>query len=113
MSKPPLILISPSVEKRGIEFHDLSLSLSMRYEEAILAAGGIPVILPASSDRKILAEAIRRTDGVLLTGGDDIDHTLYARKLPRNILKTIAPTPDDGRRDKWEVALIEEVFRQR
>lgn len=113
MSKPPLILISPSVEKRGIEFHDLSLSLSMRYEEAILAAGGIPVVLPASANRQVLAETVRRTDGVLLTGGDDIDPTLYARKLPRKLLDTIEETPDDGRRDKWEVALIGEVFRQR
>lgn len=85
----------------------------MRYEEAILAAGGIPVVLPASANRQVLAETVRRTDGVLLTGGDDIDPTLYARKLPRKLLDTIEETPDDGRRDKWEVALIGEVFRQR
>ncbi len=113
MSKPPLILISPSVEKRGVEFHDLSISLSMRYEEAILAAGGIPVILPASPDRNVIAEAVRRTDGVLITGGDDIYPALYHRKLPRNLLNTIEKSPCQGKRDKWEVTLIEEVFRQR
>jgi putative glutamine amidotransferase len=112
MTKPPLILISPSVEKRGVEFNDLSLSLSMRYEDAILKAGGIPLILPASADRQILAEAVRRTDGVLLTGGDDINPALYHRKLPKKILQTVEQTPDNGKRDKWEVALIEEIFRQ-
>src|SRR5271163_1934505 len=93
MARPPFILISPSIEKRGVEFNDLSSSLSIRYELAILAAGGIPVIAPATTDRKILAESVRRTDGVLLTGGDDINPKLYAElyghKLPKKILKTV------------------------
>src|ERR1039458_10772450 len=78
MGRPPLILVSPSIEKRGVEFHDLSASLSVRYNNAILQAGGIPMTAPTTTDRATLAEAVRRTDGVLLTGGDDID-----RKSPR------------------------------
>src|SRR5208283_2080465 len=31
MARPPLILVSPSIEKRGVEFHDLSVSLSVKY----------------------------------------------------------------------------------
>jgi putative glutamine amidotransferase len=113
----PLILVSPSIEKRGVEFHDLSSSLSMRYEAAIIAAGGIPVVAPASTDRAILAESVRRTDGVLLTGGDDINPRLYADlyqpQLPAKILKTVEQTPDNGARDVRELVLIEEIFRQR
>ena len=47
MAKPPLILISPSIEKRGVEFHDLSLSLSFKYEKSILDAGGNVAISPS------------------------------------------------------------------
>lgn len=113
MARPPLILISPGIEKRGFEFSDLSVSVSMRYQEAVLAAGGIPIIAPATADRALLTESVRRTDGVLLTGGDDISPDLYAKKLPRKIRRTVVETPDDGLRDAREIHLIAEIFRQR
>ncbi len=113
MGRPPLILISPSIEKRGVEFHDLSISLSLRYEQAVLAAGGLPLIAPATTDRAVLAESVRRTDGVLLTGGDDINPDLYDEHLPPAIRKTVGQTPDGGQRDLAELVLIAEIFRQR
>lgn len=113
MGRPPLILVSPSIEKRGVEFHDLSISLSLRYGQAILAAGGIPVIAPVTTNRAVLAESVRRSDGVLLTGGDDINPGLYDKALPKKILKTVCPTPDNGLRDECELLLIKEIFRQR
>lgn len=108
-----MILVSPSIEKSGVEFHDPSSSLSIRYEDAVLAAGGLPLTGPATTDRQILAEMVRRTDGVLLTGGDDINPRLYQEKTPKSILKTIEETPDGGKRDIRELILIEEIFRQR
>jgi putative glutamine amidotransferase len=113
MAKPPLILVTPSIEKRGIEFHDLSVSLSMKYESAVLQAGGIPVITPITQSAALLAQAVRRSDGVLLTGGDDINPDLYDKDLSAAIRKTIEPTPDDGGRDLLELLLIDEIFRQR
>jgi putative glutamine amidotransferase len=113
MARLPLILITPSVEKSGVEFHDLSASLSIKYENAVLQAGGIPLTVPISSDKKILAEIVRRADGVLLTGGDDINPDLYAKKLPHAVRKTIEQSPDGGKRDLLELVLIDEVFRQR
>jgi putative glutamine amidotransferase len=112
MKRPPLILISPSYELRGVEFSDLSVSLSLRYEQAVLAAGGLPLIGPATIDRRLLAESVRRVDGVLLTGGDDINPYLYETKLPRSIRKTVNTTPDGGKRDTAELMLIAEIFRQ-
>ena len=112
MGRRPLFLVSPSIERRGVEFSDLSASLSVRYNNAILEAGGIPVTAPTTTDRALLAESVRRTDGVLLTGGDDINPELYDKKLPRKILKTIEQTPDSGERDSRELLLIKEIFRQ-
>lgn len=106
-------MVSPSIQQRGVEFHDLSASLSVRYNEAILRAGGIPVTAPTSTNPAVLAEAVRRTEGVLLTGGDDINPALYENKLPRKILQTVEQTPDGGARDVRELILIEEIFRQR
>src|ERR1700690_4626479 len=113
MAKSPLIIVSPSIEKRGVEFHDLSVSLSVKYENAVLQAGGIPVTAPTTTDRERLAEVVRRADGVLLTGGDDIHPDLYDRHLPRTVRRTVDTTPDGGGRDWRELVLIDETFRQR
>jgi len=113
VAKLPLILVTPSVEQKGIEFNDCSLSVSFKYEHAILRAGGIPVVSPVSTDRQTLAEVLRRVDGVLLTGGDDINPDLYAPKVTRALRKTVEETPDGGGRDLRELVLIDEIFRQR
>jgi putative glutamine amidotransferase len=112
MGRSPLILVSPSIEKCGVEFHDLSASLSLRYNDAVLKAGGIPLPVPITTDRATLAEVVARTDGVLLTGGDDINPALYEKKVPPGILDTVEQTPDGGARDLRELILIEEIFRQ-
>jgi putative glutamine amidotransferase len=113
MGRLPLILVSPSIFKRGVEFHDRSISLSVKYEDSILQAGGIPFIVPSTTDRALLAEIVRRVDGVMLSGGDDINPDLYASKLPRAVRRTIEQTPDGGGRDLREIILIDEIFRQR
>jgi putative glutamine amidotransferase len=95
-----------------VEFNDLSVSLSFKYEQSILQAGGIPFILPTTNDRMLLVEIVRRVDGVVLTGGDDINPALYAKKLSRTVRATIEQTPDDGGRDLRELMLIDEIFRQ-
>ena len=112
MNRPPLILVSPDVEPRGREHADVSISLSGAYQRALLAAGGLPLALPATIDRHWLAESVRRSDGLLLTGGDDVEPRLYARSLPTAIRKTVGVTPDGGQRDLREFILIDEVFRQ-
>jgi putative glutamine amidotransferase len=106
----PTILVAPSTEREGAEFADWSLSLSNRYTDAVIAAGGLPVILPATARRGMIAEAVRRCDGVLLTGGDDIDPKCYAPDLAAALAETTGK--HDAKRDVWEKILIEQVFRQ-
>ena len=112
MRKPPLILVTASPERRGVEFLDTASSLSVRYERAILQAGGIPVIAPTTTDRRMLAEALSRAEGLMLTGGDDINPDLYGTKLPERVRRTVKTTPDGGARDLSELILIAEIFRQ-
>jgi len=113
MTKPPLILISPCIEKKGAEFEDLSLSLSMNYPKALMAVGAIPLTMPATRSRELVAECVRRSDGVLLTGGEDVNPKLYAKRLSPRLRRTVTLTPDDGTRDLQEFLLVDEVFRQR
>ena len=109
----PLILVSASIEKKGEEFGDISLSLSETYQEALLRAGGIPMAMPATISRPEVAECVRRSDGVLLTGGEDIDPRIYSKTVADELRNKITVTADGGRRDFRELLLIDEVFRQR
>jgi putative glutamine amidotransferase len=113
MKRPPLILISPDVESAGKEFGDLSISLSAKYEQALIVAGGIPVTMPATDSPEVVAQCVRVADGVLLTGGDDVNPELYGNGLPKKVRRTVGMTPDGGRRDYRELLLIDEVFQQR
>ncbi|HEV7927196.1 MAG TPA: gamma-glutamyl-gamma-aminobutyrate hydrolase family protein, partial [Verrucomicrobiae bacterium] len=111
MMRRPVILVMPSTARKGEEFADASISLSNRYTDAVIAAGGLPQIFPATTSRWVITEAVQRCDGVLLTGGDDIDPKLYDPNLPPELAKTVGPLEPD--RDTWEKGLIDDVFDQR
>ncbi len=109
----PLILVSPDIEPKGVEFGDQSISLSEPYLQALLDAGAIPLVMPTTSSRRWVAECVRRVDGVLLTGGEDVEPALYGDGLPGRLRRTVRVTPDGGKRDLRELTLVDEVFRQR
>ena len=108
---PPIVLMSGSTDERGAEFVDYSLSLSMNYPLAVKAAGGLPWLLPGQPDRECVVAGVSRCDGVLLTGGDDVDPRLYIRNLPARVARTVHRARPE--RDCFELMLIEEALRQR
>ena len=110
MKQAPLILITPSTDRQGVEFHDYSLSLSDAYPRAIQMAGGVPWVMSGTPTREVIMQCVHRCDGVLLTGGDDVQTDLYAPSLPPKLKKTVVPA--DPARDFSELVVIEEVFRQ-
>ena len=100
-SEFPLILVAPSTgtgERRICR--PVRQLVQPRYTDAVIAAGGLPVILPATDRPDVIAEAVRRCDGILMTGGDDINPKLYAPKLAKALAKT--STMHDAKRDLWE-----------
>ena len=50
------------------------------YVESLEKAGCIPVLLPVISDLDDVKEQMEGLDGIVLSGGYDIDPTLYARR---------------------------------
>lgn len=73
-------------------------------KEAVLAAGGVPIILPVPSALEDVDEMVSalvpRFDGLILPGGPDVDPTTYGQE----------PQPHLGRtnylKDAFEIALI-------
>lgn len=111
MPNRPLILVTPSTEKKGVEFYDYSLSLSQTYLESVSLAGGLPVAAPADASPELAAKLVERCDGVMLTGGDDIQTELYASNLPEKLRATVKNV--DPIRDALETQIITEAFAQR
>jgi len=48
------------------------LSLNERYFEAVMRAGGLPVMLPQTADENMILNMLDRIDGLLLSGGVDV-----------------------------------------
>jgi putative glutamine amidotransferase len=110
MQTAPLIVVTPSTEEKGAEFYDYSVSLSQTYADAITQAGGLPLIIPCAPSPKIVAEYVRRADGVMISGGDDIQPELYCEPVPEELKKTVGRT--DPVRDLLETLLVKEAFAQ-
>ncbi|HMJ89461.1 MAG TPA: gamma-glutamyl-gamma-aminobutyrate hydrolase family protein [Candidatus Acidoferrum sp.] len=108
--KSPLILVTPSTQQNGVEFEDNSISLSNQYSLAVHAGGGLPCIAPCLAEKRFISSAIERCDGVLLTGGDDIQPELYDHDAGSKVRETV--TGVDATRDLFELMVIEETFRQ-
>ena len=77
------------------------------YYDAILKAGGIPVILPPYENSQDVQILLDHLDGVLLVGGADLD--------PRNDGWMLHPTvrPQDPRREMFDRCLIQLVADRR
>jgi len=111
MRMSPLILVTPCQQSAGTEFADASISLSNRYTQAINDAGGTPLVLPVTATRDQITELVRRADGVLLTGGEDIELKHYAPDTSPELAAKLGEVEPE--RDLLEFALVDEVFRQR
>lgn len=109
MKRRPVILITPSSQSKGAEFEDRSISLSGRYVEAVVEAGGLPCILPLVREERLIRQSVAAADGVLLTGGDDIQPRLYRRTLSRRLARTVQT--EDAARDWMELAVLRAAFR--
>ncbi len=77
MPHRPLIGVACELEKHPqYEVKDKNV-LNAVFTDAIVRAGGTPVIVPVSNERAHLTELCRRFDGIMLPGADDIPPTRY------------------------------------
>ena len=79
------------------------------YSDAVVKAGGVPVILPLTRDPALLRQLWQRCDGLLLTGGGDVSHKFYAPRLPARQRALIQGV--DEVRDEMEIWLTRAAVR--
>ena len=88
--------------ENGLVFHRLFRT----YTDAILRAGGFPLIVPAQPDAEVLERLADAADGLLLTGGCDVAPDRYGEE------KSPCCGTVDTERDGIEYALLD-AFVQR
>lgn len=97
--KKPLILVTSS----NLMVGDMNVvRLNHEYVNAVVKAGGVPMIV---GNRFGLDELIETADGLLLTGGVDVDPTLFGEEILNDSVHI------DKARDEVELALIEKYWK--
>lgn len=99
----PLIGITVDTADNNIAYHS-----PHSYAKAIERAGGVPILLPYKTDLSLIPTYVDLIDGMLFSGGNDLDPASYGDEPwhPK-----VAPIDPD--RQKFEMALMAEVERRR
>ncbi len=72
MCRRPLIGVIPL-----IDYQKESHWMLPNYFNGIIAAGGLPLMLPLTEDTQLLDQAIEECRGLLFTGGQDVSPSVY------------------------------------
>lgn len=107
--KPPVIGLTTYLDQAQTGVWDVRAGfLPAGYFQGITAAGGVAMLLPPQPvDPDIAERVLDCLDGLLLTGGKDIDPAAYGQK-PH-------PATDDPvcQRDAWEFTLLRAALKRR
>jgi putative glutamine amidotransferase len=102
VSRPVIGLTTYREEAAWGVWHQRADLLHTEYADTVVAAGGVPVLLPpATDDPDAAAAVIARVRGLVVCGGADVDPARYDAE-PHD--RTAGWRPD---RDAWELALLE------
>lgn len=89
----------------SVNYKEQTSRIADAYVQAVHLAGGVPLLIPVLDDKETLEEAMRQVDGLLLSGGADIDPSYFNEK----------PIPElgdvDPKRDFYDYALIDFASR--
>lgn len=95
----PLIGITGNFGEKGCE-------LAQGYYLSVLKAGGTPIVIPPHDDHEVLLSLLNDLDGILFSGGGDINPLLLGEEpLPQ--LHSVCP-----QRDEAELFLAREAFHR-
>lgn len=95
----PLVGISGSIDDQEYKQY-----IPRVYLQSALKAGTIPVVLSMDMSEAQIASCFGRIDGLLLTGGNDLDPLLFGES-PVQAIQQVDPL-----RDRFEMMLVKEAY---
>ena len=108
VSRPPVIGLTTYLSQARLGVWDVPASfLPAVYFQGVAAAGGVALLLPPQPvDGDIAQRVLDSLDGLLITGGNDVDPATYGQQPhPR----TDKPAQH---RDAWEFALLDAALKR-
>ena len=93
-AKTPVIGVSGYTE-------DGQCHVNMTYVNSVRKAGGIPLVIPVTSDDAQIEGILAAIDGLLMTGGEDFDPLKWFGEEPVRGLGEVVPA-----RDEFDVKLV-------
>lgn len=96
----PLIGLTISIQQ-----DEKKLYTPTSYTNAIIEAGGTPVLLDVTRDEEIIADYAAAVDGVLFSGGDDVDPAFYG-ETQQWACGDVCPLRDD-----FEIKLLKTLLK--
>lgn len=96
----PLCAKIPVIGISGHNSDDNSVA-KLTYIKSVRLAGGVPVVLPVTSDDSQIEAMLSMIDGLVMTGGEDFDPLKWYGEEPRKTLKTV-----NAERDEFDVKLL-------
>ena len=104
MSRPRIGICAYRTFARWTHWELEATVIPQGYVEGVRAAGGVPILLPPTPEgADNPGEVLDGIDGLILTGGPDLDPGLYGAELHEG---TDEPTPERRVRDAFELALL-------
>ena len=76
------------------------------YVDAVIKAGGVPLIIPFNTDKEVIISQAQVIDGLIISGGHDVSPYNYGQE-PSPLLGETFPERDD-----YEMLLLEEAKKR-
>lgn len=99
----PIIGITSSYDEQNN-----NLLLRQYYVEAVEAAGGVPIIIPAILSENSTKSLLKSIDGLILSGGVDVDPLLFGEE-PQPNMGEICPARDEFELNLTRLALVQDL----
>jgi putative glutamine amidotransferase len=103
----PLIGVSAFRRKPAQPLSAHTVGVPESYVKAIVAAGGIPLIIPVGLSEPDMLTLFEQIDGLLLPGGGDVAPRHYTDEPPHESLRGL-----DEQRDRLELFLARKAVKQ-
>jgi putative glutamine amidotransferase len=78
--KPVIGITCGEIHNKIETWSPVAFGQSRTFVNAVLQAGGLPLLLPLTDDDDLLEQLSMLLDGLLLSGGNDLDPKLYGQK---------------------------------